>query len=340
MAGGWTIWRYRRRFRIGARGYCVTMRARSDGLWSELREDEGDSVLATDHTPISGPDAVRNHRLAAPLAGGRLLEVDAGYISALNTGIAVFLDGTPIHQSHPGRTIAYPEKYREAAMSMKGGSIGETIRSEWNSEMEKSRAEDDGLDYGAYKRNAIPLSVDIALGLLFFVIAKLTDLTTAAIVGAAIGLLLLVIQRLSKIDLLGGLALFGIAIMLLSATIAWLFQSDDAIKYRTTGIGLFSASLFLADGIAGGGRLAKRLALYLPYKDIDPARLGIGMGLLGIVMAGLNYAVATLFSTDTWLFYTTFVDFFLGMALILLVFRYARGEMLRDLAPHYRKDRA
>jgi hypothetical protein len=44
-------------------------------------------------------------------------------------------------------------------------------------------------------------------------------------------------------------------------------------------------------------------------------------------MAALNYAVAELASTDVWLFYTTFVDFFLVMLLILVVFSFARGRL-------------
>ena len=38
------------------------------------------------------------------------------------------------------------------------------------------------------------------------------------------------------------------------------------------------------------------MANYLPYRDIDPARLGIGMGLMGLVMAGCNQVVAMLAS--------------------------------------------
>jgi intracellular septation protein A len=99
-----------------------------------------------------------------------------------------------------------------------------------------------------------------------------------------------------------------------------------AVKMRGTILGLISATLFLGDGLFGGNRLGKGLARYLPYTDIDPGRLAIGMGLLGLVMAGLNFLVARLASTDFWLFYSTFVDFALIMVLILFVFRYARGR--------------
>ena len=115
------------------------------------------------------------------------------------------------------------------------------------------------------------------------------------------------------------------------------FQSDEAVKYRSSVVGLVSASLFFFDGVAGGNRLAVRLKRYLPYRDIDAARLGIGMGVLGTIMAGLNLIVAFYGSTDLWLFYSTFADFFVTMVLILMVFRYAQGKMLRDVAPVYRE---
>ncbi|WP_133365753.1 septation protein IspZ [Qipengyuania sediminis] len=201
-------------------------------------------------------------------------------------------------------------------------------------------AADDALALAAWRRNRVPLMVDIGLGLLFFAVAKLTDLTTAALVGAAAGLVLVVVQRLTRIDLLGGLALFGIAMLLLSAGLAMAFQSDDAVKYRSSIVGLVSATLFFADGLMGGNRLAMRLRRYLPYRGIDPARLGIGLGALGATMATANFAVAELASTDVWLFYSTFADFALSMVLVMLVFRYARGEALRDLAPRYRPDPA
>lgn len=193
----------------------------------------------------------------------------------------------------------------------------------------------DDIDMEAWNRNRIPLAVDLALGLVFFVVAKLTDLTTAALVGAAAGLALLLIQRLTRVDLLGGLALFGIAMLLVSAGLALIFQSDDAVKYRSSIVGLIGAGLFFADGIAGGHRLAGRLRRYLPYRGIDAARLGIGMGMLGTIMAGMNLLVAEVASTDVWLFYTTFADLPLSMALVLLVFRYAQGRMMRDLPPRY-----
>jgi intracellular septation protein A len=194
----------------------------------------------------------------------------------------------------------------------------------------------DGVDLSQFRRNRVPIAVDIALGLLFFIVAKATDLSTAAIVGAVVGLGLVVVQRFVKVDLIGGLALFGVVMLLLSAALAIVFQDDMAVKMRGTILGVISAVLFLGDGLLGGNRLGKGMARYLPYTDIDPGRLAIGMGLLGLVMAGLNLLVAKFASTDLWLFYSTFVDFALIMVLILFVFRYARGQPVlggRRLAP-------
>jgi intracellular septation protein A len=289
---------------LGALPAEVVVTARTSGMESALIV--GGGLIAEDRTPLGGPEATRNHKLAATLPDGRAIDVEMGYVSWWTVGIAVRLDGVLVHESHPGRRIAYPE--RAARMAAK--SAGE------------------GFDPGQIRRNKVPLLVDVALGLLFFVVAKLTDLSTAALVGAGAGLALVAAQRFVKVDLLGGLALFGIVMLLVSAGLALAFQDDMMVKMRSTIVGLLSAALFLGDGLLGGNRLGRGMARYLPYSDIDPGRLALGVGLLGLVMAGLNYAVAELTSTDVWLFYTTFVDLFLAMAMILVVFAYARGRLL------------
>ena len=296
---GFALARYRRRFVLDGVPCEVTFWSRLTGLFTELRV--AGQLAASDHTPATGAEAIRNHRLAAALPDGTPFEVEAGYISWWNVAIAVRRDGEIVHESHPGRRIAMPE----AAVKM---------------------ASDSAIDMGAYQRNKVPIMVDIALGLLFFVVAKLTNLSTAALVGAGAGIALVIVQRFVKVDLIGGLALFGVVMLLISAGLAILFQDDMAVKMRTTIVGLISSTLFLVDGLFGGNRLGKGLARYLPYKDIDPGRLGIGMGVLGLIMAGLNYGVAKLASTDVWLFYSTFVDFILVMVLVFAVFRYARGK--------------
>jgi intracellular septation protein A len=305
---GLTLARYRRRFMLGALSAEVVVTVRTTGMESALIV--GGGLIAEDRTPLGGVEATRNHKLAATLPDGRAIHVEMGYVNWWTVGIAVRLDGILVHESHPGRRIAYPE--RAARMAAKSSASGLP----------------EGFDLGQFRRNKVPLMVDIALGLLFFVVAKLTDLSTAALVGAGAGIALVVAQRFVKADLLGGLALFGIVMLLLSAGLALAFQDDMAVKMRSTVIGLVSAALFLGDGLLGGNRLGRGVARYLPYADIDAGRLALGIGLLGLAMAGLNYVVAKLTSTDFWLFYTTFVDFFLVMVLVLVVFAFARGRLL------------
>lgn len=318
-----TWWTYRRRFTAGRHSVTVVTRARSDELVSELSIDG--VPFAWDRTPAFGPEAVRNHRLAARLPDGSQLEVEAGYVSSWSIGIAARLDGELIHESHPGRTIAYPDKYRETVSAIEATTLGEAMRKSMAGGSDELRAK--GYDPGQLARNKVPIVVDLALGLLFFVVAKLTDLSTAALVGAGAGIALVVAQRFVRVDLTGGLALFGVVLLLISAGLAIAFQDDMAVKMRGTIVGTISAVLFLGDGLLGGNRLGKALTRYLPYNDVDPGRLALGMGVLGLVMAGLNYAVARLASTDVWLFYTTFVDFFLIMVLIFAVFAFARGKL-------------
>lgn len=295
-----TFLRYRRRFALDGVPCEVLMRVKLDGLHSELLV--AGMAQASDFSPTMGADAVRNHRLEGMLPSGERFEVEAGYIGWTNVGIAVERNGRVVHRSHPGATIAYPARAVEMAT-------------------------DPGADMSRYKANRVPIMVDLALGLLFFVVAKLTDLSTAALVGAGVGIALVVLQRFVKADLLGGLALFGVAMLLISAALALAFQDDTAVKMRSTIVGAISAVLFLGDGLLGGNRLGKGLMRYLPYTDIDPGRLALGMGVLGLVMAGLNYLVAMLASTDVWLFYTTFVDFFLVVLMIFIVFSFARGRL-------------
>lgn len=174
------------------------------------------------------------------------------------------------------------------------------------------------------KHNRLPFAVDVASGLLFFVLAKLTDLTTAALVMAGVGIALVIFQRITRIDVTGGLVLFGIVMLLISASLALLLQDEQWVKLRGTITGLIGASLFFADGLFGGKRLAARLVRFMPYDDIDTGRFGIGMGVVGATTAGLNYLVATYASTDVWLFYTTFADLPVVVILFLLMMRYAR----------------
>jgi intracellular septation protein A len=311
-------WYPTQRFTIDGLAFAVTARAQTDGLVTRL------SMLgveaATDRTPLMGPESVRNHRLAMTLPDGRRLEVEAGYMGVWTIGIVARLDGQTVHESHPGRAPAYPEKYRDAALQYP--SMGEAMKTGW-----REGGGREALNSGVFaKRNRLPIAVDIACGLLFYVIALFTDLTTAALIGAAIGIGLVVFQRITGIDVTGGLVLFGIVMLLISTGLALALQDQAWIKLRGTITGLIAATLFLGDGLLGGKRLARGMARYLPYDDIDPGRLGIGIGFVALAMAGLNFAVARYASTDVWLFYKTFVDFAIAALLFVGVLSFARAK--------------
>ncbi len=160
-----------------------------------------------------------------------------------------------------------------------------------------------------FKKNGPSLAIDIGLGLIFFFVAKWTDLTIAAIFGAFAGLALIILQRFIKsVDLIGGLALFGIFILLLSAGYAIIFQDEGMIQLRTTIIGVLAGTLYLMDGVFGGTYLGQRTARYVFMPDIVPWRLSIAFGILSMTMAVLNWGVVQLVSKDIWLYYTTFGD--------------------------------
>lgn len=319
-----TWWWYpRHRFTVEGHPFVIAADGRSNGLHSRLMLRE--VVMAADVTPFLGEEAVRNHRLTTAFPDGRTLDVDLGYIGVWTTGVVVRLAGRIVYESHPGQTPRFPEKYRQQTID--AGGHGGTKGGFKDAVAEGAKAQ--GQDWSKWQRNKLPIAVDIGTGLLFFVVAKLTDLTTAALLGAVVGIGLVVFQRITRIDVTGGLALFGIAMLLISAALAVVFANDEAIKQRGTITGLIAASLFIGDGLLGGKRLAAGLARYLPYSDLDIARLGIGMGVAGIVMAAINFAVARLASTDVWLFYSTFLDFFVFIALFQGVLAYARGTPAR-----------
>lgn len=175
-----------------------------------------------------------------------------------------------------------------------------------------------------WERNKYSLYTDISIGLLFFVMVKVTDdLPFAALATACTGLMVVVVQRFVKVDLLGGLAMFGVAMLLVSAGFSYAFDSDWAVKMKSTLLGGVVAALMYSDAFINDGRyFGGRLGRYMPA-PISPRRMSLGMATLGVVMAIVNYAVATLFSTDIWLYYTSFGDFLLSMALVLGVIKYA-----------------
>ena len=304
------VWTYRRPFTVQGEAFTVLIETGFKSWRSRLMH--GPQELTRDETTILGASLdYRNHRLRQVLPSGAQLEVETGYINWWNTGIAVRVNGVLVHESHPGRTILWPSLQGQGPM---------------DPQREQRMQAQQKLDAAQWARNKPSLLVDIALGVLFFVVGKVTgNLTTAALVGAGAGLAVVVLQRFVKADLLGGLAMFGVFTLLLSAGFSLWFQDERMVQLKGSILGVLIASLILADALFNRGRyFGARLARYLIGMPVDARRLAMGMALLGLTMAGLNLLATHWLSKDAWLFYTTFVDAPLAMVLGLAVFRFAR----------------
>ena len=304
------IWTYRRPFSAQGENFIVLIEAGFTGWRSRLMI--GHQELVRDETILLGAAFdCRNHRLCHTLPDGSQLEVEIGYLNWFNTGIRVSINGILVHESHPGREILFLTRVRKASLGNKS-----------EQEVQEQRQR----DAAQWALNRPSLIVDIALGLLFFAVSKVTgNLTTAALVGAVAGLTVVLVQRFVKVDLLGGLAMFGVFTLLLSAGFSLWFQDERMVQLKGSILGVLVSSLILGDALFNRGRyFGARLARYLIGMTVDARRLSLGIAMLGLIMAGLNLLATQWLSKDAWLIYTTFVDAPLAMVLGLLVFRFAR----------------
>lgn len=294
-----------RQFTLDGAKFAVRIQASMSDQQATLHRD---GVLLGEDRIAFAKDGTRNLCIEGQLPDGRSLQVEAGYINWISVGIAVRVEGVLVHESHPGKVIAWPARF---AMKPGGGPGLSAAQME---------------NYERFKRNWPSLLTDIGLGLMFFLIGSAFGLVTAAVVGAVAGVLLWLVQKVTRIDLLGGLAVFGIVVSIVSAGFALAFQDPSVVQMRSTILGLGVAALFFVDGLIFNGRLlGARLERYLPA-GTDRARLSIGIGALGAVMAGGNWLVASLFDEQQWLFYTTFLDTPLAMALGIGVMMWARTK--------------
>lgn len=301
------IWTYR--FTPIIDGRVIPVALETSWSWSRLVVPEP----APGHATLSDRqdyfrDPYRLHELSIDTPNGPLRLV-AGPRNAWSYGLKVMRGEQTLWQSHDD-PHAYLAKMQDMMTSRQDG-----------------RPVFEG---SAFKRNAPAIITDIALGLLFFVLGKTTDLRTAALVTACVGLSLLPLQWLinrfaaNKIDLLGGLALFGVVMMLVSAGFSWAFESEFAVQLKATIMGCIAATCFAVDALTGGRVMARRLSTYLAYRDLNLRRLSVGMAACGYTMAGLNLAVAMMFSKDTWLYYTTWGDFVVVIVLTQWALNWAR----------------
>lgn len=253
-------------------------------------------------------DAYRLHEIEMPTPLGIVL-IQVGPQSAWNYSAVIQANGIALWQSHEN-PHAYLDRMQSLMTSKADGKPA--------------------FEPGIWRRNMPSILVDMALGILFFALGKTTDLRTAAIVTALVGLALLPIQWMVKrllrrdIDLLGGMALFGVVMLILSAGFSWYFDTEFAVQLKASVMGSIAGSLFFLDACFGGRWLAKRLASYLAYRDLQLSRLAWGMALTSFLMAGINLFIALSFSKDIWLYYTTWGDILIVILLTQWTINWAR----------------
>jgi len=222
------------------------------------------------------------------------VKVSVGYINWLTVGIEIYQNDERIYASHPGKDIYFAEKI---IRKLAGAQDTEMLEQKRQIQSEQ------------WQKNKHSIFADIGLGAAFFIVSKTTgDLTLAAFTSIALGLALVVLQRFVRADLLGGFAMFGTIMLLISALLSLTFDSEFFVQLKGTIMGTLGASVLLADGMFREGKyFAPRFERYL-NSPVKHQHFVVGLGSISLLMAGINYSVATLFTEDQWLTYTTIID--------------------------------
>ena len=295
------IWSYSRPFTFHGHSCEIKVTLTQSETISSLFIDN----FLVDEQSIKYTDGITTfvHPLRTP--SGFEAKVEVGYFNWRNIGIAVTENGRVVHESHPGEDLRYGEALMDDLNGMKE-AVPEAGESKW-------------------EQNKYSIYADLGLWALFFIVSKVTgDLVLAAIVGGVTGLGLIVLQRFVKVDLLGGFAVFGTIMLGISTAFSLVLQDSYWVQMKGTALGLFTATLLMADGLLRqGAYFGARFERYMPG-SLHHNRLAIGMSLMGIVSAGGNYFVAENFSEDFWLTYTTFLDFPIIMVSFFVILRWAR----------------
>ena len=312
------IWTYLRPFSHHGVDYTVEVFFTFTKTFSRLFR--GNELL--DEQSVHHVDEIQTlvHNLANDEVEDARVEVD--YVSWWSAGIAVIQGEDTVYESHPGKNVRFAEGMMQGSApspandgssdpASPGLDIGQMIES----------------NQSKRQRNKYSIYADLALGALFYLVGKFTeDLALAAIVGAGAGLALVVLQRFVKVDLLGGFAVFGTIMLVISAAFSLALQDDYWVQMKGTVLGLFTASIFMIDGVfRQGAYFGARIERYMPL-PLHHHRIAVGMSGLGIVMALANYYVAENFSEDFWLTWTTFLDMPLSIGLFYAIIFWARKK--------------
>ncbi len=300
------IWTSLRPFSHHSVDYVVEISFTFSHTFSRLFR--GNELL--DEQSVQHMEGIQTFVHALPTDAGEATRVEVGSVSWWSVGIAVLQGEKTVYESHPGKNVRCAEGMMQGtAPPASGLDMGQMIKSNQNK----------------WQRNKYSIYADLALGALFYLVGKFTeDLALAAIVGAAAGLALVVLQRFVKVDLLGGFAVFGTIMLVISAVFSLALQDDYWVQMKGTVLGLFTASIFMIDGVfRQGAYFGARLERYMPL-PIHHNRIAVGMSGLGVVMALANYFVAENCSEDFWLTWTTFLDTPLSIGLFYAIIFWAR----------------
>ena len=314
------IWTYLRPFSHNGNDYTVEVFFTLSHTVSRLFKD---SELL-DEQSVHHMDGVQTFDHTVPIESSEPLRIEVGYVSWWSVGIAVFEGEQTVYESHPGKNVRFAEGMMQglAPAAATEDSHGQEAKALNLADMVES-------NQSKWQRNKYSIYADLVLGALFYLVGKFTeDLALAALVGAAAGLGLVVLQRFVKVDLLGGFAVFGTIMLVISAAFSLALQDDYWVQMKGTVLGLLTASIFMVDGVLRqGAYFGARIERYMPL-PLRHDRIAIGMSGLGVVMALANYYVAENFSEDFWLTWTTFLDMPLSMALFYGVIFWARKKVV------------
>jgi len=244
-----------------------------------------------------------------------MLSVTIGAVGMFKMACRVYLDGEEIYRS-----------------SKKDFHISDKVRDLFVEGDDENKNPEQATKLERAKARQPAIFVDFAMGIIFFFVAKKFGLVTAAVAGAGVTVLLFIIQRfVKKIDLLGGFAVFGVIMALISAGLAVAFQDDTFVKLRGSLMGLIAATVFFIDAIFGGKYMGKRMAGYFEMLfPLNPRRASFALAISGLLIIATDLPLVFLLTTDQWIWYNAFLDGFVAMPIVLTSLWFARERKSPD----------
>ena len=177
------------------------------------------------------------------------------------------------------------------------------------------------------KRLRPAIAVDIAFGVVFFLVAREYGLVSAAVAGACATLVLVIVDRFVKPDLTGGFAVFGAVMALVSAGLALSLQADLAVKLRGSIMGLIGATLMGLDWLNDGRYLGRRFARYFyAFGAIDPKRASLAACVSGLAIVAIDTPLAFILSTEQWIWYNAFLDSLIAIPIFVGAMWFAKAR--------------